>query len=177
MLSMRMLAANEPSVNVVVCLPSLSGPPRIESSSGTLVGKTYETLLRDLENRSSPRIAFDQGVLEIMRPHLEHERANKALATIVESALQELHLEFENAGSTTFKKEGLQRGFEPDLCFYIANVERIRNKHRIDVGLTATDPLFRLSILVNRVTCSAGDLVFMSTYSFRSRDPRSFLAE
>ncbi len=97
--------------------------------------ETYETLLRDLENRSSPRIAFDQGVLEIMSPHLEHERANKALATIVESALEELHLEFENAGSTTFKKEGLQRGFEPDSCFYIANVERIRNKNRIDMEI------------------------------------------
>jgi Uma2 family endonuclease len=29
-------------------------------------------------------------------------------------------------GSTTFKREDLERGFEPDACFYIQNESRIR---------------------------------------------------
>ena len=95
--------------------------------------ETYERLLKDLENKSSPRLAFDHGVLEIMSPHLEHEATNRTLATIVEIALEELDCDFENVGSTTFKRDALKRGFEPDSCFYIQNVERIRNKIRIDM--------------------------------------------
>ncbi len=67
--------------------------------------ETYESLLRDLENRSSPRLAYDQGVLEIMSPHFEHDRANHILAAIAEIALEELDFDFEGAGSTTFKRE------------------------------------------------------------------------
>jgi Uma2 family endonuclease len=96
---------------------------------------TYERLLKDLENSSSPRLAFDQGVLEIMSPHLEHERTNQTLATIVEIVLDELGVDFENAGSTTFKRETLKRGFEPDSCFYIQNVDRIQNKKKIDMEI------------------------------------------
>ena len=95
--------------------------------------ETYERLLKDLENSSSPRLAFDQGVLEIMSPDLELESANRSLAAIVEIVLEEMDLDFENAGSTTFRREVLKRGFEPDSCFYIQNVERIRNKKKIDM--------------------------------------------
>ena len=76
--------------------------------------ETYERLLKDLENSSSPRLAFDQGRLEIMSPHLDHEETNRTLASLVEMALEEMDLDFRNAGSTTFKREVLKRGFEPD---------------------------------------------------------------
>src|SRR5437762_13391701 len=81
--------------------------------------QTYKRLLKDLETSSSPRLAYDQGVLEIISPHLEHERANRSIAVIIEIALEEMDVDFENAGSTTFKREALKRGFEPDSCFYI----------------------------------------------------------
>ncbi len=70
-----------------------------------------------------------------MSPHLEHEGANNALATIVEITLEELDLDFENAGSTTFMREDLERGFEPDSCFYIQNVDRIRGKKKVDMRI------------------------------------------
>ncbi len=39
----------------------------------------------------------------------------------------------EDLGSTTFRREDLERGFEPDSCFYIENKGRIRGKGRIDL--------------------------------------------
>ena len=39
------------------------------------------------------------------------------------------------AGSTTFDREDLERGFEPGACSYVRNVERIRGKPRIDLSL------------------------------------------
>ncbi len=97
--------------------------------------ETYERLLIDLDANHSQRIAFDQGVMEIVSPLPEHEKTNRALAAIVEIALEEMDIDSENLGSSTFKRETLRRGFEPDSCFYIRNVERIRNKKRIDLDV------------------------------------------
>jgi len=95
--------------------------------------ETYERLLKDLENQSSPRLAYDQGVLEIMSPHFEHDRAKEIVAYIAALALEEMDVDFESAGSTTYKREVLKRGFEPDASFYIQNAERVRGKKRLDM--------------------------------------------
>jgi Uma2 family endonuclease len=97
--------------------------------------ETYQCLLKDLENRSAPRLAYDRGVLEITSPHFGHEEVNRALASIVEIVLEEMEIDFRNAGSTTFKKEDQERGFEPDLSFYIQNVERVRGKKKFDMNI------------------------------------------
>ncbi len=96
---------------------------------------TYERLLNDLDDNNSQRIAFDQGVMEIVSPLPEHEKTNRALAAIVEIALEEMDIDSENLGSATFKRETLRRGFEPDSCFYIGNAGRIRHKKRIDLDV------------------------------------------
>ena len=41
-------------------------------------------------------------------------------------------------GSTTFRREDLERGFEPDACFYVQNEEHVRGKPRI--GLNVDPP-------------------------------------
>ena len=46
---------------------------------------------------------------------------------------EEIGVEVEDLGSTTFRREDLERGFEPDSCFYIQNEEQIRGKDRIDL--------------------------------------------
>jgi len=95
--------------------------------------ETYEHLLKDLENQSSPRLAYDRGVLEIMSPHFEHDRGKDILADIAKIALEEMELDFESAVSTTYKRQDLERGFEPDASFYIQNAERVRDKKRLDM--------------------------------------------
>jgi Uma2 family endonuclease len=64
-----------------------------------------------------------------------HERPNHLIAQLVEVVAEELDLDLENLGSTTFKREDLQRGFEPDTCFYVQNEERIRGKEEIDLNV------------------------------------------
>ena len=49
--------------------------------------QTYECLLRDHENKSSPRFAYNNGVLEIMSPLIPHERTNRNVARLVEIIL------------------------------------------------------------------------------------------
>jgi Uma2 family endonuclease len=98
---------------------------------------TYERLLADHENNSAPRLTYDRGELEIMSPSPEHEKFNRRIAQLVLAVAEELGREAEDLGSTTFRREDLERGFEPDSCFYIQNEEQVRGKDRIDL---AVDP-------------------------------------
>ncbi len=99
--------------------------------------ETYERLLEDHLDSSAPRFTFDRGMLEIMSPSPEHEAYNRSIALLVESLAEELGIDVYDLGSTTFRHEDIERGFEPDSCFYIQNEGRIRGKDRIDL---AVDP-------------------------------------
>jgi Uma2 family endonuclease len=97
--------------------------------------RTYESLLADLKTSSAPRLSFDQGTLEIMSPSSTHEELNRTVAAMVEVWAEELGIEFRNLGSTTFKREDLQKGFESDSCFYIQNLPAIRGKRDLDLSV------------------------------------------
>ncbi|MGI9303569.1 MAG: Uma2 family endonuclease [Gammaproteobacteria bacterium] len=97
--------------------------------------ETYEKLLADLIDQSSPRLYYDRGTLEIMSPSAEHERANRLLALLIDLVAEELDIDIESLGSTTFKREDLARGFEPDSCFYVQNESRIRGKNTPDLTI------------------------------------------
>jgi Uma2 family endonuclease len=79
--------------------------------------ETYERLLADQADSSAPRFTFDRGDLEIMSPSPDHERYNDAVRVIVDVLADELNLEIEGLGATTFKRDDIERGFEPNSCF------------------------------------------------------------
>ena len=99
--------------------------------------KTYEHLLSDHLDASTPRFTFDRGVLEIVSPSAEHERYKQALSLLVEMLADGLGIDIENLGSTTFKRSQLERGFEADVCFYVQSAARMHGKVHID---PAVDP-------------------------------------
>jgi Uma2 family endonuclease len=93
----------------------------------------YKSILAELgENRNS-RISYSQGMLEIMAPLPEHEVSKKIIGNLVEILLEELDREFWSLGCTTFDKETMDVGVEPDDCFYIQNEAIVRGKDRIDL--------------------------------------------
>lgn len=97
--------------------------------------ETYERLIDEREDRRVPRFAYDRGELEIMSPSTEHESAAYFLELLVAVLAEEAGVNVYGVGSTTFKREDLERGFEPDACFYVQNEELIRGKPRIDLGI------------------------------------------
>lgn len=97
--------------------------------------ETYERLLEDHQDSSAPRFTFDRGMLEIMSPSPEHEKLNRRIAQLVLAVTEKMGIESEDLGSTTFRRKDLERGFEPDSCFYIQNEERVRGKDRIDLSV------------------------------------------
>jgi Uma2 family endonuclease len=68
-----------------------------------------------------------------MAPLPEHERAKVLLADLVKILLKAQKRGWEPLGSTTFKREGMKAGIEPDDCFYIQNYKAVIGKNRLDL--------------------------------------------
>lgn len=99
--------------------------------------ETYTRLLVDYQDQSGVRFTYDRGLLEIMVPSFAHETIKDILTLLVNALAEELDIDVEGAGSTTFRSEEMARGFEPDACFYVQHAERVRGKKHIDL---AADP-------------------------------------
>jgi Uma2 family endonuclease len=96
--------------------------------------ETYERILAEHSDCSSPRFTFDHGELEIVTLSAEHERYSVRIADLVGVLADEMDLDVEALGSTTYKRQELERGFEADSCYYVRNIERVRGKDRIDLA-------------------------------------------
>jgi Uma2 family endonuclease len=79
----------------------------------------YERLLADLGPGYSVRIFYDEGRMEITAPTPAHERAKNMLIALVYALRDELDVDIESLGSTTFRSKAKAKGFEPDGCFYV----------------------------------------------------------
>jgi len=114
--------------------------------------REFEAILDELGDKRASRIAYSDGVLEIRMPSPEHEVDKELLGDMVKILLEELDINNECFGSTTFKRQDVAKGFEPDQCFYIENYAAMIGKRRIDLSL---DPPPDLAIEVD-VTSKTG---------------------
>ncbi|ACK73117.1 protein of unknown function DUF820 [Gloeothece citriformis PCC 7424] len=106
----------------------------------------FEAILNELGEHRSSRMSYYQGTLEIMTPLPEHERVKVILGDLLKVLMDELNLNWESLGSTTFKGEKMGAGIEPDDCFYLQNYALMIGKDRIDLSV---DPPPDLAIEVD----------------------------
>src|SRR5437870_10967134 len=78
----------------------------------------YEELLENLAGRTGVRITYDQGRLEIMSPSRKHEKYKEFMGKLIQAVADELDMNIESSGSTTWKNKKDQQGTEPDICFH-----------------------------------------------------------
>ncbi|MGB5963266.1 MAG: Uma2 family endonuclease [Coleofasciculaceae cyanobacterium] len=90
---------------------------------------TFKALMADIGDNRSCRIAYDQGMLEIMVPYQEHEVPKGLLESFVEAIADELEIEVMKLGSLLLEREDLTGAIEPDSCFYIQNEALVRSKN------------------------------------------------
>jgi Uma2 family endonuclease len=83
----------------------------------------YLTLIQQLGEDRSTRIAYNHNILEIRMPGQLHESINRVLAAIVMTLAEEFGYEFNGLGSTTLNRPLLGKAIEPDSCFYIQNAQ------------------------------------------------------
>ncbi|QSJ19549.1 Uma2 family endonuclease [Nostoc sp. UHCC 0702] len=95
----------------------------------------FEAILDELGEHRAARVAYYQGTLEIRMPTPEHEVDKELIGDMVKILLDELQLDWEPYGSTTFKRAEMAAGVEPDTCFYIQNARKMIGKRRINLSV------------------------------------------
>lgn len=113
---------------------SVSTAPQDHAVLHGISWETYERLLDELQNRRL-RLTYDRGALEIMSPSRSHERVKWMLARMIETMTEELGIEIEGGGSTTWRRKDLEKGLEPDECYWIQNEEKVRGRMELDLRL------------------------------------------
>jgi len=131
---------------VAVQLRQLDVPPGQRLIIKDVTWQEFEAILEDLGNHRPARIAYNKGILEIRMPSPEHEVDKELIGDMVKILLEELEIDCECFGSTTFKSQEMNSGVEPDQCFYVKNHELMRGKRRVDLSV---DPPPDLAIEVD----------------------------
>lgn len=83
-----------------------------------------------------------------MSPSGPHERLKKLLDRLISAAAEELEIPLRSQGSTTFSREELNRGLEPDECYYIEHEPDVRD--RDDVGSDDPPPDLAVEVEMSR---------------------------
>lgn len=95
----------------------------------------YEQLLEIFAEYPAIRITYNHGILELMSPLPEHERASWTLGRLITILSEELDLEIMGLKSTTWKAKPKAVGKEADECFYIQNEVKMRGKLQINLEI------------------------------------------
>ncbi|MBD2724954.1 Uma2 family endonuclease [Nostoc sp. FACHB-892] len=131
---------------VTLQLRQLSVPPGHRVIVHDVKWQEFEAILEELGEHRTSRLAYSHGTLEMRMPLPKHEKAKVIIGDLVKILLEELEINCETFGSTTFKREDMAFGVEPDDSFYIQNHAQMIGKERIDLTI---DPPPDLAIEVD----------------------------
>lgn len=99
----------------------------------------YQRVLaaRTAAGRAAVRITYSSGEVEIVTVGTVHERWKSVLSLLLRVYLEETGTPSVCCGGMTISREELDRGFEPDDCFYLTNAGRVLGFRQLDF---AKDP-------------------------------------
>jgi Uma2 family endonuclease len=96
--------------------------------------ETYARFIEENMNKiRSPRFYYEEGNLLIMSVSPEHEEAKDTIVYLINLLTEEFQINARSFGSTTYTRDNIKRGFEPDSCFYFENESKMRGVKRLDM--------------------------------------------
>ncbi len=95
--------------------------------------QTYEKTLEAFGDQPI-RITYDRGGLELMSPLPIHELYKRCLSLLFAVLDSELRIAIKGLASTTFRRRDLDRGLEPDECFYVGKLDRVHDWGNVDLS-------------------------------------------
>jgi Uma2 family endonuclease len=122
----------------------------------------YQTLL-GLTGRRPVRLTYDRGNIELMSPLNLHELYKTRFGYMVEAITEELEIPRFPTGSTTFNRQDIDRGLEPDESYYLASLGLIHDRGRIDLNV---DPPPDLAIEIDITSSSLDRLEIYAALGF-----------
>ncbi len=98
--------------------------------------QNYEKILNYLRDSLSFRLKYTNGILQLMSPSRRHEIDKKIIGMLLETYFLVKNIDFYPLGSTTFRKEKIAKGIEPDQC-YCFNSEKEFPDLAIEIVVTS----------------------------------------
>ena len=77
----------------------------------------YQQALEERGEHSAPRVAYLEGLLEIMSPGRSHERLSGTIGYLIGVWCAEHGIKFTPFGAWTLQDKRVLRGVEPDQCY------------------------------------------------------------
>lgn len=124
-------------MSVQIPLQRIQVPPGEHVLLRDVSWEEFEAILHELGDRTSARVAYCDGLLEIMTPLPEHKYFKETIGDAIKDMAETLELDYESYGSITWRRQAKQAGLEADNCFYFQNEAIVRG--RIELNL-AHDP-------------------------------------
>jgi Uma2 family endonuclease len=93
---------------------------------------TYQTL-RNADENYHLRMTYDRGALEIASPSLKHESISYMLGRTIDQWTLRHKIHIAAGRNSTFSRKDLERGLEPDNCYWITHEREIRGKDNVDL--------------------------------------------
>lgn len=87
------------------------------------------------ESGSGVRLTYAAGRLELMTTSFFHDGSSVRLNLLISTLTVVLGVPYRGARRTTFRREDVERGFEPDESYYIQNVAAVRGLREIDLSV------------------------------------------
>jgi Uma2 family endonuclease len=111
--------------------------PTLSESCTVLYGIAWHTYVELRENPENDhlRMTYDRGTLEIMAPSAAHGRYGSLIAMVVNAWAEERDIPICNLGDMTYNREDIEKGFEPDKCFYVQSEPQMWQKMEIDLAI------------------------------------------
>ncbi|HEY3998237.1 MAG TPA: Uma2 family endonuclease [Candidatus Xenobia bacterium] len=78
-------------------------------------------------------VTYDRGRLEILSPGTKHERGKSVLSHVLEHLMEANEVDYEIGGMVTLRREDLDRGLEPDECYWIQHCVKMRAQDTLDL--------------------------------------------
>jgi Uma2 family endonuclease len=95
----------------------------------------YEAMLRIVGERPI-RVTYNQGTTELFKLSFGHENDAYLLGRMVDTLTEELEIPVVGGGATTHKREHLDKGAEPDQCYWLRDrAERMLGKRELDLNV------------------------------------------
>lgn len=94
----------------------------------------YEAMLRIVGDRPI-RVTYDRGEMEVFMPSIGQNSDAYLLGRMVELFTEEAAISVVGGDTTTLKRQDLERGAEPDKCYWFnENARRVRGKRQLDLN-------------------------------------------
>lgn len=111
--------------------------PSLWENGITLQGVSWDTYCKFVDGLGDRRlfVSYDSGLMEIqtMSPSFPHESGIDLLVSLVHAIRLLRGTPIAGGGSTTHRREDMDKGIEPDACFWVENELKMRGIKELDL--------------------------------------------